>query len=95
MYHMAERVRAHIVVDGRVQGVGFRWFTRNAASAYGIRGWVRNRSGGSVEIEAEADRAAVEAFLEKVRQGPTFARVESVSVDWISPKHDSTFEVTG
>ncbi len=92
---MAERTRAHIIVKGTVQGVGFRWFTRNAASACGIAGWVRNKADGSVEIEAEADRDAVEAFIEKVKQGPTFARVESASVDWITPTHSSTFEVTG
>jgi len=92
---MSERVRAHITVEGRVQGVGFRWFTQNAASAYGIGGWVRNRADGSVEMEAEGDRPSVEAFIDKVKDGPSFARVEASSVEWLSPKNESTFEVTG
>ena len=78
-----------------VQGVGFRWFTRNAAGLYGLGGWVRNRPDGSVEIEAEGQKEAVEAFLADVREGPRFSRVSAMSVDWIAVKHEGSFEVTG
>jgi len=92
---MSATTRAHARVTGIVHGVGFRWFARHLASHYGLSGWVRNQSDGSVELEAEGSRDEVEAFLERIREGPRFAEVESVSVDWMDPQHDSTFEVTG
>ena len=53
--HAVHRVR--LVVTGRVQGVGFRWFIRNEATSLGLSGTVRNRDDGAVEIDAEGDRA--------------------------------------
>jgi acylphosphatase len=67
-----------VVVRGRVQGVGFRWFVREQARQLGVRGWVRNRSDGSVEIEAEGDLASLEALRRSLESGPTGARVSSV-----------------
>lgn len=92
---MPKRSRAHIRVTGRVQGVGFRFFTRNQASLHGISGWVRNRPDGSVEIEAEAARERVEAFISEIRNGSRFAAVDAVDVDWIPVKGASSFEVIG
>ena len=92
---MSTIARAHARVTGVVQGVGFRWFTLRLAHQYGLSGWVRNRPDGSVELEAEGPREQVEAFLREVRVGPRFAHVASVEVEWIAPKYDSTFEVTG
>ena len=51
-------MQLHVVVRGRVQGVGFRWFVREAARALGLAGWVRNRPDGSVEVAAEGDAAS-------------------------------------
>ena len=48
-------MRMHVVVSGRVQGVGFRWFVREAAIALDLAGWVRNRPDGSVEVAADGD----------------------------------------
>ena len=82
--------RRYIVV-GRVQGVGFRYFTEAAATREGLHGWVTNRPDGSVEICAEGDSDAIRRFEYHVRQGPPGARVETVEVDEQTP----TLRVTG
>ena len=74
--------RAHIIVSGRVQGVGFRAFVQFQATQSGLDGWVRNCPDGSVETEVEGDRGAIDVFLEQIRKGPTLSRVDSVQVDW-------------
>ena len=65
---MSERVR--IEITGRVQGVGFRWFTREKARRWGVAGWVRNKLDGSVEIVAEGSEGAIEGLIEMLRAGP-------------------------
>ena len=72
--------RAQIVVRGDVQGVGFRAATQDTARALGLRGWVRNRADGSVELVAEGDAAAVERLVAWCRKGPRTARVDDVNV---------------
>jgi acylphosphatase len=67
--------RFHGIVQGEVQGVGFRAFTRREADRLGIHGWVRNRWEGDVEVYAEADAADLDRFIEALRQGPRFSRV--------------------
>jgi len=74
--------RLHAVVRGDVQGVGFRYFLVDSGRRLGVRGWVRNRPDGSVELVAEGDRATLERILEAARQGPRHARVEDVAVEW-------------
>jgi acylphosphatase len=71
-------VRVRLLVSGRVQGVGFRWFVREAARQHRLAGWVRNRPDGSVELEASGDDTAFRAFVEDIRQGPPGARVDEV-----------------
>lgn len=71
-------MRVRLLVSGRVQGVGFRWFVREAARQQRLAGWVRNRPDGSVELEAAGDDAAFRAFVETLRQGPPGARVDDV-----------------
>jgi acylphosphatase len=71
-------VRLRLVVSGRVQGVGFRWFIREAARRHRLAGWVRNRPDGSVELEASGDDAAFQEFLDVIRDGPPGARVDDV-----------------
>jgi acylphosphatase len=75
-------VRAHILVSGRVQGVGFRYFTAARARALGVAGSVRNLPDGRVEIRAEGERSALEALVATVKTGPPGARVRDVHVDW-------------
>lgn len=68
----------HVVVRGRVQGVGFRWFVRERARALGLRGWVRNQADGSVEILALGDGAALEQLRSLVWTGPPGSDVTSI-----------------
>jgi acylphosphatase len=67
-------------VFGKVQGVGFRASTFYAAQNHRIKGWVRNRRDGSVEIMAQGAAGDVEAFIAWARQGPSMAHVDSVDV---------------
>ena len=68
-----------LVVEGRVQGVGYRWWAQGHARALGLRGWVRNRRDGSVELLAMGPVDAVEQFTAACWQGPPGAQVKSVA----------------
>ena len=72
----------NVVVRGRVQGVGFRYFVADRARTLGLGGWVRNREDGAVEVVAVGRRTALETLLEQVRQGPRSARVTAVDESW-------------
>ena len=65
-------------LHGRVQGVGFRWWTRKTAEAMGVTGSVKNLADGSVEVMARADEETMQRFADKLSEGPTTARVERV-----------------
>jgi acylphosphatase len=87
-------VARRYVIRGRVQGVGFRYFTEAAAAREGILGWVRNTPEGAVEIVAEGDAEALDRFERHVRQGPPAARVERVDVDdWTPTGHEAGFVI--
>jgi acylphosphatase len=79
------RVARYFLVSGRVQGVGFRYFTQAAANREGLHGWVRNLPDGRVEVEAEGDADAVERFERALRQGPRGASVEAMEVEAVAP----------
>ncbi len=68
-------------IRGRVQDVGYRYWTVGQARALGLRGWVRNRADGSVEALAAGTEDALELFVAACRRGPRAARVESVDVE--------------
>lgn len=72
----------HAVVEGRVQGVGYRWFARDSAQRLGLSGTVRNRVDGSVEIQAVGDREILEELVAQLRRGPGFAYVTDVRCEW-------------
>jgi len=74
----SRRVVFHVVFRGRVQGVGFRAFVKDAAGLHRIEGWVRNRRVGTVEAVLAGPPAAVEAVLAACRAGPALARVETI-----------------
>ncbi len=78
-------VAAHIVVDGLVQGVGFRYFVSLRAQRLSLRGYVKNLPDSRVEIVAEGDRSAIESLLQEVKVGPRAAQVRDVRVDWLPP----------
>ena len=72
--------KIHIIVQGRVQGVGFRYHTHLAATRAGLTGYVQNLPDGTVEIEVEGERRALNTFLEWVRQGPPAAEVTKLDM---------------
>jgi acylphosphatase len=72
------RVIRHMVVHGRVQGIGYRAFVEHEALKRGIEGWVRNRRDGSVEAVLAGDADAVAAIIEACRRGPMGARVDTL-----------------
>lgn len=74
---MARTIR-HLLIHGRVQGVGFRAWAQDTADRLGIEGWVRNRRGGEVEIVVAGSPQAVAAMAEACRRGPSFAHVIQV-----------------
>lgn len=77
---MLKRIRA--IVEGRVQGVGFRYYVSRKAQELGVNGWVRNRWDGSVELEAEAGPEVLAQFLQAVRKGPRGAFVSDLKLEW-------------
>ena len=93
MTQEGERVRAHVWIAGRVQGVMFRAYTVDEASVRGVTGWVGNIPDGRVEAVFEGERAVVEAMIAWCRKGPPAARVSSVEVAWEEPTGERGFEV--
>ena len=88
------KVARRLVVAGRVQGVGFRWFTYDAAAREGVHGWVRNLADGSVEVVAEGDVEAIDRLEAAVRRGPASSRVEQVDAEQLAPDGRTTgFEI--
>ena len=75
-------MRVHILVTGRVQGVGFRQFTAIRARALGLHGFARNLPNGQVEVVAEGERSALLGLLEAVGSGPPGAEVSGVKTRW-------------
>ena len=82
MTEQPEHQQLHAVVQGRVQGVGFRDFTQRRAAELGVTGWVRNQPDGTVEVVAEGDRETLERFLAFLWRGPNAARVVRVEYDY-------------
>ncbi len=78
----SEKASLKARVIGRVQGVGFRYFTEIVAQEIGLSGYVMNCSDGSVEAIAEGEREALELFLRKLKRGPSGANVERVEEAW-------------
>lgn len=74
--------RVHIIVRGRVQGVGFRASTRRTAAACDLLGFVRNLPDGGVEIVAEGEEADLARLAEWARHGPAYAHVAGISIDY-------------
>lgn len=87
-------VGVHVVVTGRVQGVGFRAFTEYQAIQKKLHGWVRNCRDGTVEVEADGPRPVLEAFLQVLEEGPPLSHVTKIIVDWKdSNRHTHGFTV--
>ena len=87
-------VRAEIVVNGLVQGVGFRYFVMREAQKLELKGFVKNLYSGEVLTVIEGEKANAEEMVRKLKVGPIHASVKSFKVDWQTPKNEFTdFEV--
>jgi len=87
-------ITRQISVSGRVQGVGFRYFTEDVARREGVRGWVENLPDGRVEVAADGDAESIERFEQSIRHGPRGARVDTFEVvDDVPGDHGSGFSV--
>lgn len=83
MYQVVmEKVRARVIIEGRVQGVFFRSHTQEMAYRLGIKGWVKNRRDGRVESVFEGEKDRVNQMIEWCHSGPPEARVTGVRVTW-------------
>ena len=89
----ADRVRAHVHVTGKVQGVYYRANTRDAATERGVDGWVRNLDDGRVEAAFEGPEDAVEEMVEWCHTGSPAASVDDVSVEYEDPRGEDGFRV--
>jgi acylphosphatase len=89
-----ELVRLHATVEGRVQGVGFRYFTQERAVFLGVTGWVRNRWNGTVELVAEGPKSDLEILLKAVQRGPRAGTTRNVKFDWMEGTEEFlTFQI--
>jgi acylphosphatase len=79
---MEDKKRAHVIINGKVQGVFFRMETLKAAQLYGVSGWVRNKVDGTVEALFEGDKNNIDLILEWCRKGSPPAKVEKADVSW-------------
>ena len=89
-----ENKRAHLYISGRVQGVNFRYYTRQQARSLGVKGWVRNLIDGRVEAVIEGDAISVERMVDWCHHGPSGAWVDTVELHWEDPTGEfSSFEI--
>ncbi len=77
-----EKVRARVIIEGRVQGVFFRSHTQEMALGLGLKGWVKNRRDGRVEATFEGDKETVDRIIRWCHRGPPEARVAKVDLTW-------------
>jgi len=90
---MGERLRAHVFVSGKVQGVYYRATTRDTAREHGVDGWVKNRADGRVEAVFEGPEDTVEKMVEWCHGGSPKANVRDVEVEYENPEGVDGFEV--
>ena len=85
---MKQHKRIHVIVSGRVQGVFFRAKTQERALHLGLKGWVKNRPEGTVEIAAEGFEEGLESLIEWAHHGPKMASVTNVDAEWLEFKNE-------
>lgn len=86
----ASHVRAHILISGRVQGVGYRAFAARVAAQRALVGGVRNLDDGRVELDVEGSKDLIEGVVAELHTGPPAARVTAVMVEWHPPSERFT-----
>ena len=80
----------HAIIKGRVQRVGYRVFTREAAMRHSVKGWVKNLPNGCVEVLAEGEEINLTEFLTELYRGPVLSHVQDIDLNWqhVAPQHD-------
>jgi acylphosphatase len=86
-------IARQVRVSGRVQGVFFRAWAQGHARELGVSGWIRNCADGSVEAHLEGDESAVDRMIERMRNGPSNARVEDLAIEDATEQGLGRFEV--
>ncbi|MFH1259270.1 MAG: acylphosphatase [Elusimicrobiota bacterium] len=74
------KAAVHILIQGTVQGIGYRCFALRQAKALGIMGWVKNLANGDVELEAQGDKKSLEDFIESLKTGHPWASVQQAKI---------------
>lgn len=88
------QVRAEILVNGLVQGVGYRYFVYREAQQLGVNGYVKNLYTGEVLTVVEGEKVKIEELIKKLRIGPSHASVKNCAVEWLEPKDEfNSFEI--
>lgn len=83
---MGDKVRKHIYLSGRVQGVGFRANSRQRAQTLGVKGWVKNLFDGRVEAVVEGEKESVNQMINYLKKGPSFANVTDYEIKDETPE---------
>ena len=81
---LEDTLTVNMKITGKVQGVGFRFFVQQQAQKLGINGWVSNKSNGDVEALAQGEKADLEQFIAKIKEGPSFSRIDNVNLEWMN-----------
>jgi acylphosphatase len=90
---MEPKTARRFVISGRVQGVGFRAFTQQAARAIGVTGWAQNLDNGGVEVHANGTPRQIDDFEARLRQGPRWSEVRSVTIVEVEVTDSSGFHI--
>lgn len=94
MKEIEKKVKVHIFISGRVQGVFFRDWTRRQAKKLGIFGWVKNLEDGRVEAVFEGEEEKVKKMIELAKRGPILAKVKNLEIEWQEYKSEfNNFEI--
>lgn len=89
------KIRAEIIVNGLVQGVGFRYYVQRKAQGLGLGGYVKNLYTGEVLTVAEGERCMIEELIKIIKAGPSHAYVKNCRIEWSDSKNEfTTFEIT-
>ncbi len=73
-------IQLRIIVSGKVQGVGYRYFSQMKAVQYGVKGWVKNLADSSVEIIAQGEKGQLEPFIADLRKGNPFSKINNMEI---------------
>ncbi|MCT7950412.1 acylphosphatase [Ancylothrix sp. C2] len=88
-----EKIRTHLIISGKVQGVGYRYYTAQQAKQLGITGWVKNLPDGRVEAIFEGNKQAITDMINWCHQGPPAAEVTEVTINHEKPQGCNQFEI--